>query len=172
VEQLAEWPIPSDVTAPAVGSSLKKAAEAVSALKETKWDIFETAEKLEGNQKAGAIALTKDLKTALESDEYAVALKPKLKTLEKNAFSLIKMALDENKEPVKPPVEPDPPIYIRPDPPLKPDPPVPTEFLVDEGEKDVGQKELKDTLNRIQKAVDQDNDVRIFLTWKIYKAGN
>lgn len=151
VEQLAEWPIPWNGAEAAIGSSLKKGEEVVSALKETNWELLERAEKLEGNQKADAIELTKELKAALESDEYAVALKPKLKVLEKEAFSLIKMALDENREPVTPPR---------------------SEILVEEDERDVGRKELKDMLNRLQKAVDVDGDVRIFLRWKIYKTGN
>ena len=171
VEQLAEWDRPSDVTDPAIGSSLKKEVDVVSALTETKWNIFETAEKLEGNQKAGAMRLKENLKTALESDEYAVALKPKLKSLENKAFLLIRAALDEKDIPVEPPSKPDPPIDIGPVRPVEPDTPPRSEILVEEDEKDVGQKELKDMLNRLQKAVGVDGDVRIFLRWKIYKTG-
>ena len=172
VEQLAEWDNPSDVTDPAIGSSLKKAADVVFALKETKWKIFKAAEKLEGNQKAGAMHLKEDLKTALRSDEYAVALKPKLKLLENKAFSLIQAALDEKEKPVDPSIKPEPPIDIKPVRPVKPDTPPRSEILVEEDEKDVGRKELKDMLTRLQKAVDVDGDVRIFLRWKIYKTGN
>ena len=172
VEQLAVWENPDDVTDPAIGSSLKKAADVVAALKETKWNILETAEKLEGNQKGDALRLQEDIKSALESDEYAVALKPKLKLLENRAVLLIQAALDEKEKPIEPPVKPDPPIDIGPIRPVKPDTPPRSEILVEEDEKDMGQKELKTMLNRIQKAVDVDGDVRIFLKWKIYKTEN
>ena len=84
---------------------------------------------------------------------------------------MIQAALDEKKKPVEPPVEPVPPIGPRPEPPVFPDPPIRSEIL-ETGEKDVGQEELKNMFNKLQKIVDDHGNVRISLTWKIYKAGN
>jgi len=168
VEKLAKWKYTSAQDVPvadaAIGTSLKKSGDMIVAIKNVKWDVIETAGNLEGNQLLQARKLIKDLDSALVTDEYAVALKPKLSDIENRALKLIQAALDEKNVPVKI----DPPIS----PPEKP--PVdtlPEEKILETGAKDIDKKDLDSAIQKIREVLNEQDDVRISLTWKIYKPG-
>ncbi len=101
VERLANWetqanPAPTDA---AIGTSIKKAADVNKAISDANWSLIEEAENLEGSHKEVAGQLTKDLKDALEEDEYVIALSPKIASIHSRALELIKAALKEKQSP-------------------------------------------------------------------------
>lgn len=160
VEKIASWenpmePIPTDA---AMGTSIKKASEVNNAILHTKWDVIETAEKLEGNLKEKSIQLVAAFKDDLEADELVTALAPKLKTIENNALLLIQSALKEKEAPGGKPPETEQ-TEPKEQPGIK---------IITEKQKDLSPEECKTEFDSILGLLNQEN-VRIDLHWRIYK---
>lgn len=147
VNALAGWrapvaPIPTDA---ALGVGMAKAVEVRDVIKNTRWEMFQSAETLGGELEAQARELKKAINAVLEADELAVSLKPKLRTLETRALGLINTAL-------KPP---------KPGPKMK--------KIVHQDSKMVSAQDLEAVFEKIRKMMQTENGDRIELRWTIFK---
>lgn len=148
VETLANAPVStSDI---AMGASLGRSAEVVSALEETKWTILGSASALAGDRQAQAEALKRRLQEALQADEYVLALVSALRALEDEAVALL---TETTRQP--PPVpEPSPP---------------PGRRLVEEGkEAAVSAEDAISILDQIRSSMSAGPSRRLFITWQIF----
>jgi hypothetical protein len=95
---------------PAVlGVALSGASKLEQALEVADWEIFDGISLLTDERKEAADGVWKDLREALNSDEYAVALLPKLGELRQRAVKLLTKAVPPVVQPpVQPPVQPAP----------------------------------------------------------------
>src|SRR5262249_36156765 len=73
----------------AMGSNLRKASELAPVLESTSWAVFESLRGVAPEKAARARQVLDGLQEALSSDEYAVALGPRLKRLHDDALALI-----------------------------------------------------------------------------------
>jgi cell division septum initiation protein DivIVA len=169
IEGLANWeskttPAPTDA---AMGTSIKKAPDVNKAISEAQWSIIEKAENLKGNQKEKAEQLTKDLKDALEEDEYVIALAPKIKSIQGQALQLIEAAIEESQTPHHGQGKPGTTVKKTggTGPITKDDQYV---TIKEQEEKDLSPAEFQNVFNEILDLMNQEN-ARIELSWRIYK---
>ncbi|MCF3648627.1 hypothetical protein [Synoicihabitans lomoniglobus] len=87
----------------ALAKSMFSADEVIQALAGADWKIFQGIRALTDERKASAAAVWRDLETAIASDEYAIALGPKLALLKARAIDLL------TKPTATPPPPPPPP---------------------------------------------------------------
>jgi hypothetical protein len=112
VKRLAEADLKSNLSA--LGASISNAGTVDRALESTEWKILQGIRALTDNRKEEADRIWGDLEIALKSDEYAVALGPKIAALKSKAVDLL------TKHVVLPPPQraPEPPAPL--EPPLPP----------------------------------------------------
>jgi hypothetical protein len=73
----------------AMASSLASSGRLAQTLEDAEWQIFEGARNLSDERKAAAQEIWRELETAFQSDEHAVALAPKLASLKNAAVALL-----------------------------------------------------------------------------------
>jgi len=97
----------------AMGRSFKSATSILDCLRNTKWDLFDGVSHLADERKTQADLLLSDVRSALSTDELALAggLSAKLSELETRAIKLL--------TPPKPKPDDPPPVIPRPQPPKK-----------------------------------------------------
>ena len=146
----------------AVGTSLKKAGDVLAAIRQTKWQILDTAFGLTGAQAATAAKLKERLRSACETHEHAVALAPVLQEVETLAVRLIKEAVstakpepDKGKDTGKPDTETQK---------QKPDT---GRRLLGSGSKQVKAGELDTVFGEIQDLVKECRGALVSVTWEI-----
>lgn len=116
IGKLAGFDLQSKPTALAI--ALSNSARLDQALEVADWDIFDGITALTDDRKEAAEQVWKDLEEAFNSDEYAVALQPKLIELRQKAVQLLtKVIHPPAPMPVPPPIEP--PEPPPPTPPLR-----------------------------------------------------
>jgi len=165
VATVATWDNPT--TDAAVGTSLKKADDVSQTLRRTNWEVLETAAQLGGQHEEPAAALVREIDQALQADEHAVALGPKLKSIEQTALRLIRDAL-KKPEPEKP------------DEGDKGDKkgPGPDDVIIDttpgspkpiQGESEVGVDGLSGVISEIKRRAGAFKKPKVRIVWKIYE---
>ncbi len=180
VECLSQWKhqadsMPNDA---ALGISIKKSKEVIDAIAHVRWNIIEKAEKLEGNQKEDAGRLAEELKSALEADELVIALAPKMRSLENQAWKLIQTALDEKEKEDHRAQEKKVSINLNsfekidtedePKQAQQQEDAAGQSKTLRQGEKDLTCDEFKTIYREIIKILDREKNVRINLKWKIH----
>lgn len=118
IDKLATYPLQAK---PAVlGVALSSASKLDQAMEVADWEIFDGIRGFTDDRKEAAEEVWSDLHDAFNSDEYAVALMPKLGDLRQRAVKLLTKSVSP---PVEPPIEP----TVQPtSPPPPPEPPVRT----------------------------------------------
>jgi len=117
IGKLAGFGLQKKPTALAV--SLANSGRLDQALEGAEWDIFDGIRTLNDDRKEAADRVWKDLEEAFNSDEYAVALQPKLTELRQKGVKLLATAAPQPATPsVVMPVEP-PSVPSVPPPPVK-----------------------------------------------------
>lgn len=102
VKRLAGADIKTNLSS--LGSSIAYASTVDRALESADWKIFQAVRTLTDERKATAERIWQELQSAFESDEYAVALAPKIAELKAKAVDLLTVVV--NKPPVDPPFDP------------------------------------------------------------------
>jgi len=87
VKRLAEADLKANLSA--LGASISNAGAVDRALESAEWKIFQGVRALPDGRKAEADKIWSDLEIAFESDEYAVALVPKITALKAKAVDLL-----------------------------------------------------------------------------------
>lgn len=103
VRHLATFEAPTSPLA--LGRSIKSAAQVRASIATTNWGLFDLLEKLTGGWEAKARKIRESVREALEQDELAVALEPRLREATDAATSLLGEATGD--EPTPPPPPPD-----------------------------------------------------------------
>jgi hypothetical protein len=146
ISQLATYSLEAK---PAVlGVALSSSLKLDQALEMADWEIFDGIAGLTDDRKDAADEVWSDLRDAFNSDEYAIALVPKLSDLRQRAVKLLTKSVPP---PIQPPVEPPiQPIL----PPSPPEPPVRTATELKElyGASQVNEDALPDWLSDAAKA--------------------
>lgn len=159
VERLATAAAPAPWSV--VGTSLKQAEAVRQALRETRWDVLETAWSLSGAYAAAAGALRQRLREALAHDEQAQPLSAALRVIETEANALTRKAVASSRPPSPTTPVPTPPI------PPPSSPPSPGRRLVDFGERQgLSANEVRGLLDSIAKKLEGGRR-QAFIQWRI-----
>lgn len=100
-----------------VGTTLRKAAEAGSALRQTRWSLIEAACNLQDERQPASQILAGRMRDVLTKDEQRVGLAPALHQIEDDAARLLAAAAKPPPNPTPPPPPPPKPPVDRPTPP-------------------------------------------------------
>ncbi len=151
VTVIAKADVPT--TEAAMGSSIKKAASILEILEATSWDLFEGVRKLEDERKSAAEAIIRDVSSALEKDEHAVALGHALADAQKRAVRLLtNIQTPPSNVPAVPPAS------------------AGTTMVVGEGaDSGLEPQRARKVIESIVREIGDNEDVRLDITWKIYK---
>ena len=147
----------------AMGRSLKSASSILECLRNTKWDLFNGVAHLGDERKMQADLLLQDVRSALSTDELALAggLAAKLSEAESRAIRLL--------TPPKPPVVPGPTPPITP-PPIAPPPEPPKKGLKQVGTGSRSRLGHRDSLSEAQELVQklqQNPKLRLTIHWTL-----
>jgi hypothetical protein len=161
IATLAQARIPT--SAQAMGTAAKRAEGVVAALKEVNWQPIEALWSLNDERKAAADDLLASVREALELDEIAIALAPRLNQVERAAVALH----------IKTPSPPPPPAPPTPGP-KPPSPPPPGDgwrIVGNDGRTAVTPAEARQALEQaLNRAAG--SQVRVSVTWTIEDRSN
>lgn len=140
----------AETTDTAYGQTIGKAKALDDTLKTTDWDLFSAVCSLQDERRKAAKAIGQRIAEILAADEHAIALKPALTEQKAKALKLL----------TETPAPPPPP----------PPPPPPGIKIIRQAESDnLSPKEAKRVLQEITFEIEQDEDYRLSITWKITK---
>jgi hypothetical protein len=151
-----------------MGRSLKSASSILDCLRNTKWDLFNGVAHLVDDRKTQADLLLQDVRSALSTDELALAggLAPKLSDAESRAIRLL--------TPPKPPVAPVSPSPVAPAPfvpaPIAPPPEPPKKGLKQIGSGSRSRLGHRESLSEAQELVQklqQNPKLRLTIHWTL-----
>jgi hypothetical protein len=100
VDLLVKAPVATSDTA--MGQTIKQAAEMVTALENTPWELFETLRRLPAEYMQQAHAIEEQVADAVTRDEHVLALAGALKEAQAAALALITRSVETPAVPVKP----------------------------------------------------------------------
>jgi hypothetical protein len=151
----------------AMGRSLKSASSILECLRNTKWDLFSGIAHLGDERKMQADLLLQDVRSALSTDELALAggLAAKLSEAESRAIRLL--------TPPKPPVVPGPTPPVTP-PPIAPPPEPPKKGLKQVGSGSRSRLGHRESLSEAQELVQklqQNPKLRLTIHWTLEEEG-
>ena len=146
----------------AVAAHLAKLSPVREALERTEWGLLESLREVSGPHGDAAQELHAELKEALEHDEYAIGLGPKLKSLTNRTAALFTRIAKESAKPPTPTPTPTP----------TPPPPAPKPAkgrrVVGRGSaQSVEAAAAKRELDRVRKALDEAEDGRLNIEWSV-----
>jgi hypothetical protein len=149
-----------DTSAAAIKTSLGKASGVLAALDQpSQWETYDAVAQIHGEDQSKADELLANLKNALTSDEYAVALEPHLDSALTQAIRLLR--------PKKPPITPTPTPTPTP-PPRPPD----GWTTVKEGQDQITPGTWEAQVARLKALLGEGNgDVRLEIHWSLQKKG-
>jgi hypothetical protein len=147
-----------DTSAAAMSKSLETAAGVLHALRQTRWEMFDSVAHIHDEDQPEANALLADLKDALASDEYALALAPHLDTALTQAIRLLR--------PKKPPITRTPTAPPTPSP-IPPD----GWKMIEQGQDQITPGNWEEQIAKLKALLGEGGDVRLEIHWSLQKRG-
>jgi hypothetical protein len=144
-------------SAAAMGESITKAAELLTVLENTAWEVFEKIERLPKARSPQAQVILESVKDALTRDEHVIQLRGALKEAQSAALDLLTSLIDS----IPPPT---PPTPVMP-------PPSPTVTATD-SQRGIDVQRATTLFETITREMQSDADLVLDIQWRLYRKGS